>query len=610
MRKHAEEVLRESEEKYRRVVENANEAIVVIQDGRLRLFNRKTVEITGYPQEELASKPFPEFIHPDDRETVIGRHLRRLKGQDLPPARPFRIVAKDGITKWIEINSVLVSWEGRPATLSFLSDITKRKQAEDELHQAKEAAEAASRAKSAFLANMSHELRTPLNAILGFSEFMARDPNLTSDQRENLGTIGRSGQHLLALINDVLEMSKIEAGRTMLNVGSLDLHLLLDDLEDMFRLRATDKGLELIFDRSPGVPRYIRTDEGKLRQVLINIVGNAVKFTEEGGVTLRVGSSGLPNSRQQILFEVEDTGPGIAPEEMGGLFNPFVQTSSGQKSQEGTGLGLPISRQFISLMGGDISVSSALGRGSIFKFDVKAELADADEVAAKYPARRVIGLEPNQPAYRLLVVEDRDANRKLLVKLLSPLGFDVQEATNGREAIEAWEEWEPHLVFMDMRMPVMDGHEAIRLIKSTTKGQATVVIALTASAFEEDRKIILSEGCDGFIRKPFREAEIFEVLSKHLGVRFLYEEGQGQMPQALQAESEELSPEDLAAIPAEWVADLHRAATRADGDLVLGLIDLIRERDKPIADALASLARDFRFEAIMALTQQGVQKES
>lgn len=292
----------------------------------------------------------------------------------------------------------------------------------------------ANRLKSQFLANMSHELRTPLNAILGFSQLMNRDLDLSLEHRENLTVIGRSGEHLLALINDVLDMSKIEAGQTTLNEIDFDLYALLNNLEEMFLLRAGDKGLELVFNRPEEMPQYVRADAGKLRQVLINLLGNAIKFIETGSVTL-----GVRGGEGRLYFEIEDTGPGIAPEEQAVLFEAFVQTAAGQQVQEGTGLGLPISQEFVRLMGGEIVVVSQVGRGSVFRFDIRVKSSDADAVVDERPSKRVIGIEPDQPVYRILVVEDRLENRKLLCKMLQPMGFEVREATNGQEALSIWE---------------------------------------------------------------------------------------------------------------------------------------------------------------------------
>jgi CheY-like chemotaxis protein len=302
------------------------------------------------------------------------------------------------------------------------------------------------------------------------------------------------------------------------------------------------------------------------------------------------------------MFEVEDSGPGISPADLENIFNPFVQVVRRQGPQEGTGLGLSISRQFVRLMGGDIRVSSQPGQGSLFKFDVQVELADAAEVETRRPLRRVIGLEPGQPVYRLLVAEDRDSNRKVLVKLLASLGFEVREAVNGQAALEVWQSWKPHLIWMDMRMPVLDGCGATQQIKATSEGRSTVVIALTASAFEEDRKMILSAGCDGFVRKPFRAEEIFDVLAKHLGVRFIYAAGPEPAP-AGPTESEQalLTPAALAGLPGEWRAELSRAAAQADADVVIDLIESLRPQRGPLADALTRLVHDFRFDVLMEL---------
>jgi signal transduction histidine kinase/DNA-binding LytR/AlgR family response regulator len=487
-------------------------------------------------------------------------------------------------------------------------------QANRQAHEARLAAEAANRAKSVFLANMSHELRTPLNAILGFSSLMARDPQLLAEQRENLAIINRSGEHLLGLINDVLDMAKIESGRLTLQEHIFDLHRLLDDLTEMFRLRAVEKGLTLIVDRAPDVPRYIHSDESKLRQVLINLLGNAVKFTEEGGIGLRVYPlSSLPSvavdgkepKLVRLSFEVQDTGPGIAPEELEAVFEPFVQSAGGFKSQEGTGLGLPISRQFVRLMGGDLMASSsgAPGLGALFTFEIPVALAgESDLTEVKRPVRaKAVGLEPGQPVYRLLVAEDRVESRQLLVKLLTQFGFDVRAAANGLEAVRVWQDWQPHLIWMDMRMPVMDGHEATRRIKAARQRQPTVIIAISASAFEDQRAMVLSEGCDDFVRKPFREEDIVDRLVKHLGVHFRYASATGgELPPARPSPA---SPPQLAlnleGVPADWVAELQRAAIEADSTKIAALVSHIREQHPALASALTEAVNSFDYDAIL-----------
>ena len=250
-----------------------------------------------------------------------------------------------------------------------------------------------------------------------------------------------------------------------------------------------------------------------------------IKFTQVGLVKLRVGIKGEPsNSKFNLQFEVEDTGAGIAPEEIDKLFQAFAQTDTGRKSQEGTGLGLSISRQFVRLLGGDITISSTLDRGTLVRFEIQAKLAEATEISYKRSPKRVIGVAPDQPLYRILVVEDKSASRQLLVKLLESVGFAVREAENGHQAIADWSSWSPHSIWMDMRMPVMDGYEATQRIKETTEGQKTKILALTASAFEEEKAIILSAGCDDFVRKPFKEEVLFDKMTEHLGVQYLYAE--------------------------------------------------------------------------------------
>lgn len=483
------------------------------------------------------------------------------------------------------------------------------------LEQAKLEADLANRAKSEFLANMTHELRTPLNAILGFTELLTCDSNLTADQHEQLRIIDRSGEHLLALINDVLEMSKIEAGMTTLNPNCFDLHGLIATLEEMLRLKAESKGLQFITAIAPDVPQYIQADENKLRQVLLNLLSNAVKFTSTGSVGLHVATkaslhdAALP---EQILhFEVTDTGPGIAPQELETLFNPFVQTETGRRSQEGTGLGLAISYRFVDIMGSKLVVDSKLGKGTAIAFDLPIELAPAPLSYASQSGERVIGLDFDQPTYRILVIEDRWENRSLLVRMLSHVGFEVLEANDGQEGVVLWQNWEPHLVLMDMRMPVMDGYEATRRIKAHPKGQSTVIIAITASAFDEERAKIMATGCDDFVRKPIREALLLSKIAQHLGVRYLYE-GSSQ-PSALPATTTEHftevkmpKREELLAMPSLWLAQLNEAALKGDRQQIYTLLDYIPDPNSLLKSSLTTLVKNSRLDLITSLTEDSV----
>ncbi|WP_404785754.1 ATP-binding protein [Altericista sp. CCNU0014] len=489
-----------------------------------------------------------------------------------------------------------------------------RKQAELALSQAKELAESANQSKSQFLSNMSHELRTPLNAVIGFTQILQRDSSLNPDQQQYINIINRSGEHLLGLINSVLEMSKIESGSMSLEENDFDVSRLLATVESMFRFKASDRGIELNIECANQVPCYLRADEGKLRQVLINLMGNAIKFTKSGHVTVRLNSQNrVPEEDATapsiwLWVEVEDTGPGIAPEELELLFQAFRQTETGRKSQQGSGLGLSISRRFVELMGGQLQVRSTVGKGTIFSFQVAATRLEFLKESGDRPGPRIIGIAPHQPTCRILIVDDRPENRLVLVKLLDPLGFEVAEAENGQEAVDLSQSWQPHLILMDMRMPVMDGYEATRQIKALRVVGQPAIIALTASAFDEERNLILHTGCDDFVAKPFREALLLSKIAEYTGLEYIYEAASPTpTPSSGTDVAAAVFAADVAALvaqmPLDWQQAVYQAACRGDDDTLLQLVVEMPEESQAAARTMVNWVNNFQFELIMQLMQ-------
>ncbi len=490
--------------------------------------------------------------------------------------------------------------------LLAIEDITERKRLEAELLAAKLVADNANRAKSTFLANMSHEIRTPMNAILGFSQLMLRDPALAPLQKKHLGTIQRSGEHLLELINDILEMSKIEAGRMKLEPTTFDLRVMFDDLESMLRFRTDEKGLQFIVDGIDVLPRYIVADEKKLRQVLINLLWNATKFTDKGGIALRTRVQSVEPSASRLFVEVEDTGAGIDEVEMDQLFRHFEQTRTGRQAGTGTGLGLAISKEFVHMMGGEIAVTSQVGKGSIFKFDIPIREGDVQPVTKKADSRRALRLLDGQPLYRVLVADDKEDNRTLLFDLLSQVGFETRQVSNGQEAVEQFKSWKPHLIFMDMRMPVMDGFEAIRRIRADAGGKEVKIISATASVFEEDRRLVLASGADEFLPKPVRETDLFEMVRRLLHVEYVYEERNEEELLPLNTESVGIQLKETAAgLPGTLVRQLREAISRADIDQIQELLKGVEQYSAPLAQGLQVRADRFDYQGLLDILSQG-----
>ncbi|MGD9731806.1 MAG: ATP-binding protein [Desulfamplus sp.] len=518
---------------------------------------------------------------------------------------------------------------------------------------ARQEAESANRAKSDFIANMSHELRTSLNAIIGFSQLMERDKDATDSQKESVNIIMRSGMHLLTLINDILEISKIEAGKIDLVYENFDFFQMIQDITAMVKSRAKSNGLEVLTDIDPAIPRYIRADAQKLRQVLINLLINAVKFTKYGSVMLKVKCQGCHIGEEEqpekgvIFFEVEDTGIGISEDDMKNLFKKFMRFHSSLSSaSEGTGLGLSISQEYVHLMGGEITVESQIDKGSVFRFAIEAQIAsDADSKKIETSDNlKVAGLDPEEIRRKILIVEDNIENQMLLSRLLLSVGFDVRIAANGLEGVHLFESWNPHLIWMDMRMPVMDGYEASRRIRqieqnriaqqerlaaikpiqqsnsidedkindrkiNDIKIERVPIIALTASAFEEQKNLVLEAGCDDFIRKPFLENEIFNTISKHIGVKYVYlssnQDNSLDLKDNLNKANLSNEPkhntgsisEDV--LPKEFVLDMKQAVIDLDMDKIDLLIDGITIKYPNAAKKMSSLVSDFKYKEIM-----------
>ena len=560
---------------------------------------------------------FLNAIHPDDREMVNRAYTESVKNRQ-PYDIEHRLLMRDGRIKYVnEKCETYYDTDGTPLrSLGTVHDITERKLAEEELRRykdhleeevqqrtadlvlARNAAQAANQAKSVFLANMSHELRTPLNAILGFSSLMRKDTTLSDGQRQNLDIINRSGEHLLNLINDVLDMAKIEAGRVQLEEAPFDVGSMVRDVTDMMQIRATEKGLRLLVDQSSKFPRYLVGDEARLRQVLINLLGNAIKFTEQGGVTVRLGAR--RDRQARLLIEVEDSGPGIAPEDQERIFEPFVQLGE-QGINRGTGLGLTITRQFVQLMGGSLGLESTLGKGSIFRVELPLKEAAESDIARPGVTHKgeVVSLAPGQPEYRILIVEDQRDNQLLLARLMETAGFSYRIAENGRQGVQMFREWQPHFIWMDRRMPVMDGLEATRQIRSLPGGKDVKIVAVTASAFQEQRAEMLAAGMDDFVRKPYRANEIYDCLMKHLGVQYLYEGAAAQ-----EAEAAELTPAALAKLPQDLRMELQAALESLESERIAAALQKVAAHDDALQKTLVRLIENFDYPAILKALQE------
>lgn len=501
-----------------------------------------------------------------------------------PIGQPFIVDAGD----WLGMAVFLINC----TMISGVAEAMRRAQARAKAAQ--ELAEAANQAKSVFLASMSHELRTPLNAILGFSNLMRNDPGVTEAQRENLDIINRSGEHLLNLINDVLDMAKIEAGRTVLEVQAFDLVALLREVTAMIRVRAEEKGLQVILEQAEDLPRFIKADDGKLRQIIINLLGNAIKYTQQGGVTVRVASQSHP-TEPRLLIEVEDSGIGISKDNQASIFQPFVQISQ-SGPQKGTGLGLAIVKEYLDLMGGEIELQSEANKGSLFKLNLPIQIAAANDVVSPdSPESKVVSLAEGQPHCRVLIVEDQEENWQLLRRLLEDVGFTTEIAKNGAEGVEMFQRFRPQFIWMDRRMPVMDGLEATRRIRRLEGGKSVRIAAVTASAFSDQRDEMLAAGLDDFVRKPYRPQEIFDCMTRLLGVKFVYR-------QSMAAPSDvgsTLPATAIVKLPEILRQELRESLILGNTERLEDILQRLRKQDAAIAEMLASHLQSYDYLPIL-----------
>lgn len=617
-RDHLLELVEERTASLNAIVEHAADGIITIdQYGVIQSFNAAAERMFGYPANAVLGSNV-SLLMPEQQQRSHNDHLARYRNSGqahiIGIGRELLGRRHDGteFPLYLAVSEITVG--GQKRFTGILRDISAQKALEASLIAAREVAEAANQAKSNFLASMSHELRTPLNAILGFSQILCNESNITAAQRKTLDLINRSGENLLNLINDVLDMSKIEAGGLSLNNKHFDLGVMASDVVELMRARAQVKHLQLRLEQASPFVSVICADEAKLRQCLINLIGNAIKFTYQGEIVLRLyteanGSAGTDTDTAatplMLHLEVQDSGVGISPEDQQCVFQPFVQVGP-QNTQKGTGLGLSITDKLVQCMQGQLQLQSVLGQGSIFRISIPVtqvpEMVNNLPVTSAQPTR-VCGLVPGQPEYRILIVEDQMENWLLLQQLLQRAGLTVRVVENGSLAVAEFSAWQPHFIWMDIRMPVMDGIEATHIIRSLTGGTQVKIAAVSASAMSDERAAIMAAGMDDFVRKPYRPDDIYSCMTRHLGLQFMRATVSQEAPEAVMPELH-LQPTDFSDVPIEIRARLRLAALELDPDKLAAALVLLEPLHPELAAAIERMTQAFRYDELLQMLEE------
>ncbi|MEG3931587.1 PAS domain S-box protein [Microcoleus sp. T3_B1] len=594
-RKQAEDAIKQSEERYRSLT-LAISQIVWTTDPEGRCQDSPSMRAyTGQTEAEVVGFGWLDTIHPDDRERTVQVWMEAVQTRSLFEME-YRMRGTDGNYRYFQARGVpLLDEDGSIREwVGTCIDIQDRKQTEIVQAKAREAAEAASRAKSEFLANMSHELRTPLNGIMGYAQILQRSKVLNEEERSRIDVIYQCGSHLLTLINDILDLSKIEAQKVELMPTDFHFPAFLQGVAEMCRIRAEIKGIHFHFPSSPELPIGIHADEKRLRQVLINLLSNAIKFTDEGSVTFIVSFA----TEGKIRFEVRDTGIGIAQEQLQAIFQPFEQVGDRRRQTEGTGLGLAISQRIVELMGSTIQVQSEMNVGSIFWFDVSLPQADEWVKTSQIDHHgQIIGIKDRQP--KIVVIDDKWANRSVINNLLSPIGFEVFEANDGLEGWEKILEVQPDLIVTDLLMPELDGFEVIKRVRESENFKDTVIIVSSASVFETDQYRSLEAGGNAFIPKPIQATELLQNLQQYLDLEWVYEAN--EEPLARSSDTDE-----LIAPPATEMEMLYELAMKGNFLEIVKQAVLLEELDPkyiPFAKRLHQMAKDFQDEELLTFIE-------